>query len=125
MQMLIAHNFNVTMVACSVFDFWQKVLLATRILWIHSEQSAVLFPYVNEILEYMQNSMELNLRVSSWVQPMIYVMNDKADPKKDITKLCEFIDGRIEDWDNSKFIKAYQDHLKEMLDDYLFDAESC
>ena len=113
------------MVACTVFAFWQKVLLATRILWMHSEQSAVLFPYVDKILEYMQNSMDLNLGVSSWFQPMIYVINDKADPKKDITKLCEFIDSRIEGWDNNKFIQAHRNHINEMLDDYLTDNKNC
>ena len=111
-------SFAVNMVGTSHFAFWQQVLLATRILWIHSEMDTVLFPYVDQIIDFMRDDMSLNLRVVSWVKPMIYVMNDLADPKEDIGKLLKFIDSHMIEWNDHPFIKAYAEKIEELLTDY-------
>lgn len=98
-------------------ELWQGVLLATRILWIHSEREPF-WPYVNEIVEFLRKDMTFNLHVTSWVQPMLYIMNDAADPTKDLPKLLDFIESRLTDWEDNSLVKAYADHLKFLLEQY-------
>ena len=112
------------MVGTSHYKFWQDVLLATRLLWIHSERSVELFPYTDEILDFMREDMALALTVSSWVQPMLYVLNDLADPAKDIPKLLDFIDSHLIDWNDNKLIEAYRNHVGDLYEKYMIECEA-
>lgn len=103
--------------------FWKGFLMATRLLWLHSERE-LQYPYVTEILEFIKRDMAVKLEITSFVQPMLYVMNDMAKPQEDIPKLVDFIETHLIDWNNSSLIKAYSDHVKDLMDEYMKNCHS-
>ena len=59
--------------------------------------------------------MELNLRVTSWIEPMEYVINDLAYPPTNIKLLMEFIDENTSLWNHPIAFKNFRQYLTRLL----------
>lgn len=106
----------------SHLKFWNEVIFATRILWIHSQTYPLLrTQYVKDILKFLQNEMTCNFRVLSWEDEVFYVMNDFAEPSEDMTKLFHYLDERLPSWENHHLILGYRNYLEFLLDKYVIE----
>lgn len=97
------------------FKLWQCVLLATQILWKQSEEF-YFWPEVDIIIDFLRDETTFNLQLNSMTTPVLYQMNDDADPSVDLRNLINFIEksNLLE----NKYIKLYNDLLRELLSDY-------
>ena len=97
--------------------FWFAFLRALNVLY-HPSVSLSDFAHVKELFRFMQEDMELNLRVTSWVEPMQYVFNDLAHPPDNIKLLLEFVDKQVSHWHDTLVIKTFRKLLTRLLDAY-------
>lgn len=102
------------------FEFWQNVFLATRLLWIHSQPSPLLWNYYTKnIVRFLREEMTANMIVNSWNDPPVFVVNDMAEPTEDMPKLFNYIESLIEPLPTHSLYRAYLNHLRWLLEDYV------
>ena len=103
--------------------FWQDILFATQVLH-YSTVNEPVRSYRDEIVQFLQQEMDWNLRVISWANPMRYIMNDVADPLEDLPKLFDFINSKLPPWQNNDLIRGYLMYLNLLLYRYVKERSS-
>ena len=99
-------------------QFWRDILFATQILVRHKYRED-LCESIDSIVQFLQEDTQWNLRVSSWHQPLTYVMNDMAEPTEDVPKVIDFIEKRLALWNNDNLINGYKNYIDFLLKAYV------
>ncbi len=104
--------------------FWIKVVEATRHLWKISSE-APQFWYMVDILDFMENRMDLNFRMQSFLNPVTFEINDMADPETDLPRLIDFIKAKCKIWKHNDYCLLYLRELEQLLGNYMLESNLC